>query len=313
MMNSSPPRLFGISARLLVVALPLVVSCGPQSRPAPAQPAVGADSPGPAEISAQPPGEQTIEDCAPEEDLCRKGLVVLPVSRSCVPPANLAANTLIAVSVCAQLSGTAQWVGVRDGAVLHPGDAVAIHLRLGRPAYVHVVQLQNDEATTLWPISGAAAQRLQPGVAHQIPSEDFLMRLDSRTGLIRMFVIASERPVRDVDEDLWNLIEGFAARPTAVRQEQIAQRKRESTHQRRWRQSRPQGREQPSAPVARTDSRTMTPAGCRPEAVPGGMCRGGLGEKGIVLEHKDQAHLEASSNDAGIALLEFQIDHRPPP
>lgn len=123
-----------------------------------------------------------------------------------------------------------RWGALKSGATLRTGDAVRTKVKLSAPAYVYVAQFFADNtAVVLYPAALDNQNRLPQGVFVTLPEPGFIFSLDQNTGEEHMYVIASLRPLQEVDASLVEALEqvqlstGTAgdsaeARPVAVPQ-----------------------------------------------------------------------------------------------
>lgn len=176
-------------------AVPPRVEVTPPTTPSP--------TPEPTSLAAPSPAT------APYDDLVSRGLKRAEARPRIAPPDW--SDTLGSLYVLA-LTRDGQTAIVGDGARLHSGEQFELHVSVGRPAYVHLVQISGtDQATILYPVEGEP-ERLMPGVDQRIPtSPDVRFELDDVTGTERLAFIVSEQPLASGDPELRAFVDRMRA------------------------------------------------------------------------------------------------------
>lgn len=96
---------------------------------------------------------------------------------------------------------------VSSGAKLHTGEQIELHVSVGRPSYVYLIQVSpNQRATILYPEEGEP-DRMLPGTDYRMPTNsDVRFALDANVGTERLMFVVSEEPLATGDADLRALI-----------------------------------------------------------------------------------------------------------
>jgi len=173
---------------LSFVLLPLCLACGAsQSRqtPVPAPPRALAASPVDRELSLRGL-KRTDADAA-------------------VPPPNWAETRASLYILARTREGQVALVG--SGAQLHTGEQIELHVSVGRPSYVYLIQISpNQQTTILYPGEGES-DRMLPGTDYRMPTNSKVrFELDANVGPERLAFVVTDRPLATGDADVRALI-----------------------------------------------------------------------------------------------------------
>lgn len=102
-----------------------------------------------------------------------------------------------------------------SGDTLVSGDWVGFSVRVDQPAYIYVAQVFADGSAALHFPEGAGDVRLEPGRELPIPGGGYYFQLDDEVGEERVYFIASERPLKDVDQRLDHILQQIGSRGLA--------------------------------------------------------------------------------------------------
>lgn len=95
------------------------------------------------------------------------------------------------------------WQTLRSGDSLRSGDALRTHVKLTAAAYLYVVQFFPDgTASVLFPPPPEKQRFNPPGVSIQLPDAGKIFVLDKNVGTEHVYVIASLKPLAEVDSSL---------------------------------------------------------------------------------------------------------------
>ncbi|MFX0200118.1 MAG: DUF4384 domain-containing protein [Candidatus Hodarchaeota archaeon] len=90
---------------------------------------------------------------------------------------------------------------IEDGDTLSSHDGFQIHFETNRDAYVYVILCSSRRQVKVlfptWEIN--MSNQIQGGQSYILPSEDSWFLLDKKTGVKAVFVLASERPIDDIN------------------------------------------------------------------------------------------------------------------
>ncbi|GMQ96899.1 MAG: hypothetical protein BMS9Abin15_0583 [Gammaproteobacteria bacterium] len=91
---------------------------------------------------------------------------------------------------------------VEDGDAMRPGDRFQIRIRPGQDAYVYVVHYgSSSQASLIYPFRGVPEGGLvKSGEWRVVPGPDLFFTLDDTTGRELMFVLASDKPIRNLGD-----------------------------------------------------------------------------------------------------------------
>ncbi|MEP7049355.1 MAG: DUF4384 domain-containing protein [Pseudomonadota bacterium] len=84
---------------------------------------------------------------------------------------------------------------VAGGAQLRTGEQIELHVTVGRPAYVHLIQVaESGEATLLYPAEGEP-EKMVPGAEYRIPTDpEVRFELDDHIGTERVAFVVTDQP-----------------------------------------------------------------------------------------------------------------------
>ncbi|HEY0465942.1 MAG TPA: DUF4384 domain-containing protein, partial [Polyangiaceae bacterium] len=156
------------SCSLWLVSLPLCVACAAaQSSPAPAP----APAPVPPMAANTPQHDATSEAAAVPEaaatdrELATRGLKRIDERTNIAPP-NWSETRASMYILAHTRQGQVALVG--SGAQLHTGEKIELHVSVGRPAFVYLIQISpTDQATILYPVEGES-ERMVPGIDYRM-------------------------------------------------------------------------------------------------------------------------------------------------
>jgi len=99
-----------------------------------------------------------------------------------------------------ETDGSYTEIVVSEGSVLRSGDNFQIHLETSRPAYVAILMYDSQgKASQIFPDSKATQSgSIQPGSKVVVPARDLWFWLDESTGTETIYVLASEKPLSDI-------------------------------------------------------------------------------------------------------------------
>lgn len=123
----------------------------------------------------------------------------------------LTATSTSGLKVILRVEGRPQgstWRSLESGATLRSGDSVRLKVQLSAPAYVYVAQFFGDQtAVVLYPASMQAPSRVPGGAFVTLPQPGSIFELDQHPGDEHVYVIASLRPLQEVDAGLVGVLE----------------------------------------------------------------------------------------------------------
>ncbi|HEY5377264.1 MAG TPA: DUF4384 domain-containing protein [Polyangiaceae bacterium] len=163
---------------------------------APIQPRLPARAPNPLQAQA-------------DQELENRGLYRTDAHPQVAPP-NWA-ETLGSLYILARTrDGQVALVG--SGAQLHTGEEIELHVTVGRPAYVYLIQISaSDEATILYPVAGEP-EKLLPNIDYRMPSNtNVYFKLDNNVGTERLAFIVTEQAFAAGDSGVRALVEELRA------------------------------------------------------------------------------------------------------
>jgi hypothetical protein len=103
---------------------------------------------------------------------------------------------------------------VAPGDTLHSGDRVELFLDVDAPAWVYVMQAFPDgSSAVLFPPAGEL--QLQPGAPVRVPPAGQWFQLDEAVGVENLVVVASRRPLAEVDRAAHKIVEETRKTPAA--------------------------------------------------------------------------------------------------
>lgn len=109
------------------------------------------------------------------------------------------------------------WKLLKQGGSLRSGDALRMRVNLTHSAYVYVIQFFSDNtARVLYPPEGERHRQLPAGVEVLLPDPGKVFILDEQPGMEHIYVIASRKPLEEVDA---NLVEAFEVLQFSTRAE----------------------------------------------------------------------------------------------
>ncbi|MFM7202036.1 MAG: DUF4384 domain-containing protein [Myxococcota bacterium] len=109
------------------------------------------------------------------------------------------------------------WKLLKQGGSLRSGEALRMRVNLTHSAYVYVVQFFSDNtARVLYPPEGERHRQLPAGVEVLLPDPGKVFILDEQPGMEHIYVIASRKPLEEVDA---NLVEAFEVLQFSTRAE----------------------------------------------------------------------------------------------
>jgi hypothetical protein len=96
---------------------------------------------------------------------------------------------------------------VGSGARLHTGEQIELHVSVGRPSYVYLIQVSpNEQAVILYPAEGES-DRMLPGTDYRMPTNsEVRFELDTNVGTERLVFVVTEEPLATGDADVRALI-----------------------------------------------------------------------------------------------------------
>lgn len=208
------------SPSLWLVFLPLCIACAASpSAPAPvsvppsaAPPAASTAASPPVNEAASPRASEAPplpDAAAADRDLVTRGLQRTDAKPS-VPPPNWS-DTRASMYILARTSkGQVALVG--SGAQLHTGEQIELHVSVGRPSYVYLIQISpTDQATILYPAAGES-EKMVPGIDYRMPTDPAVrFELDANVGTERLAFVVNEQPLATGDADVRALIEQLRA------------------------------------------------------------------------------------------------------
>lgn len=108
-----------------------------------------------------------------------------------------------------------RWKLLQQGDALRSGEALRMRLNLTHSAYTYVIQFYTDHtARVLYPPEGERHRQLPAGVEVLLPDPGQVYKLDTQPGTEHIYVIASRKPLEEVDAQLVEAFEvlQFSAR-----------------------------------------------------------------------------------------------------
>jgi Domain of unknown function (DUF4384) len=187
-----------------LVLLPLCLACGASQAP----PAPVSAPPTPATASA--PEVRGAPAVSPaDRELSARGLTRTD-AKAAVSPPNWA-ETRASLYILARTRG-GQVALVGSGAQLHTGEQIELHVSVGRPSYVYLIQISpNEQTTILYPAEGES-DRMLPGTDYRMPtSSEVRFELNENVGTERLAFVVTEQPLATGDADVRALIEQLRA------------------------------------------------------------------------------------------------------
>ena len=196
-----------MNRRLLSLMLPtLCFACGaPQSSPAPVSAAAPTPTPIPTNTASVAPTDAPAVAVSPvERALATRGLIRTE-AKAAVPPPNWSDTRASLYILARTREGQVALVG--SGAQLHTGEQIELHVSVGRPSYVYLIQISPTEQTTiLFPGEGESG-RMLPGTDYRMPTNsEVRFELDANVGTERLAFVVTEQPLATGDADVRELI-----------------------------------------------------------------------------------------------------------
>jgi len=121
-----------------------------------------------------------------------------------------------------ELDGSVSEVLIKEGSILHSFDNFQVHFQTNRDAYVYIlIYDSSNEAHLLFPDPKISiSNNIKGSVEYSVPSAGQWFWLDENTGVETIYVLASEKPLDDIQRLLKDM-EGVAVKEKKVLSEKI--------------------------------------------------------------------------------------------
>jgi hypothetical protein len=183
-----------------LMLLPLCFACG--APPAPL--ASGSAPPTPDRTSAAVGATDATLVSPADRALANRGLTRTNAGRA-VPAPDWSKTRASLYILARTRDGVVALVG--SGAELHTGEEIELHVSVGRPSYVYLIQVSpNQQAVILYPVEDESA-RMLPGTDYRMPtSSEVRFALDANVGTERLVFVVAQEPLATGDADVRALI-----------------------------------------------------------------------------------------------------------
>jgi hypothetical protein len=127
-----------------------------------------------------------------------------------VPPPNWTEARASLYILARTLDGQVALVG--GGARLHSGEQIELHVSVGLPSYVYLIQISaHDKATILYPIPGEP-EKMLPDIDYRMPTNaNVRFVLDNEVGTERLAFVVMAEPLASGDADVRAMLERLQA------------------------------------------------------------------------------------------------------